>query len=80
MAVAAYHVLGDAITTETQLNPAGTGIRDVHVVPYMIDSGPAKGLQRSVKVPDTAYTADTVKAAIEADLATTHAIANISAK
>lgn len=80
MAMASYHVDGAAITTETQLNAAGTGIEDVHVVPYVIDSGPAAGLRRTVKVPDARYTADNVRAAIEEDLATTHTIASIGYK
>ena len=78
MALAAYHVLGDAISTETQLNPAGTGIQDVHVIPYMIDSGPAKGTTRSVKVTPQNYTTDGVKQAIEADLNVTHQIASLN--
>jgi hypothetical protein len=78
MALAAYHVIGSAITTETQLNSAGTGIEDVHVVPYVIDSGPAKGTRRSVKVTDTDYSPDSVQAAIEADLDATHQIAGLA--
>lgn len=77
MALAAYHVLGDAITTETQLNPSATGIQDVHVIPYVIDSGPAKGTQRSVKVTQQNYTRTGVQAAIEADLDATHQIASL---
>lgn len=77
MAVAAYHVVGNAITTETQLNEAGTGIEDVHVIPYVIDSGPAAGTRRTVKVPVTRYTTANVKQAIESDLATTHEVASL---
>lgn len=78
MAVAAYHVDGAGISTETQLNAAGNSIEDVHVVPYVIDSGPAKGLRRVVKVPAAAFNTDGVKAAIEADVASTHSIASLS--
>lgn len=77
MALAAYHLLPAAITTETQLNAAGTGIEDVHVVPYVIDSGPAKGLRRTVKVSAAEYTPDGVKLAIESDLDNTHQIAQL---
>lgn len=77
MAKASYQVLGQHMSTETRLNPAGTGIEDVHVVPYQINSGPAAGSVRSVKVPHSQYTPDNVKAAIEDDVNTAHDIASI---
>lgn len=77
MALAAYHVIGNGLTIETQLNAAGTGIEDVHVIPYMIDSGPAAGSRRIVKVPVAAFTPAGVKLAIETDLNTTHQIAQL---
>lgn len=77
MASVAYHVDAASITTETRLNGAGTGIEDVHVIPYIIDAGPARGLRRVVKVPENQFTTEGVKAAIEQDLATVHAIAGI---
>lgn len=78
MAKAAYHVLGKHMTREPQLNQAGTGIEDVHVIPYVIDSGPAAGSQHAVKVPHSEYTADNVQAAIESDVDMKHAIASMS--
>ena len=77
MALAAYHVVGSAFSIETRLNEAGTGIEDVHVIPYVIDSGPAKGQRRSVKVPESQYNLDGVRTAIESDLNTTHQIAQL---
>jgi hypothetical protein len=77
MPVAAYHVDGPAITTTTRLKANGEGIEDVHRVPYVIDSGPAKGLRRTVDVPSAGYTTESVKSAIESDLATTHAVASL---
>lgn len=77
MAKAAYHVIGSGMSTETRLNEAGTGIEDVHVVPYQIDSGPAQGARRTVKVPHSQYTADNVKAAVEDDLGTAHDVASL---
>ena len=77
MALAAYHVIGNGMSIETQLNAAGTGIEDVHVIPYMIDSGPAAGSRRTVKVPSSAYTPAAVKVAIEGDVNTTHQIAQL---
>lgn len=77
MALAAYHVIGNGMTIETQLNAAGTGIEDVHVIPYMIDSGPAQGSRRIVKVPSSMYNDQAVRQAIEADLDATHKIASL---
>lgn len=77
MAKAGYRVIGANITTETRLHPNGTGIQDVHVVPYRIESGPAKGVIRSVKVPTEEFNADNVKLAIEDDVNKTHDIASI---
>lgn len=77
MALAAYHIIGNAMTIETQLNPAGTGIEDVHVIPYVIDSGPAQGSRRVVKVPVSQYTPAGVKLAVESDLDNTHQIAQL---
>lgn len=76
-AMAAYHVIQGAITTETQLNPAGTGIVDVHVIPYEIDSGPARGNRRTVKVTQADWSREGVQKAIEADLAVTHSVASL---
>lgn len=77
MALAAYHVVGNGMTIETQLNAAGTGIEDVHVVPYVIDSGPARGQRRTVKVPQSEFTPDGVKLAVESDLNNAHLIAGL---
>jgi hypothetical protein len=78
MAKAAYHVHGDGMTLEPQLNPSGTGIVDVHVVPYTIDSGPAKGHRGAVKVPHPQWSPESARAAIEADVDTHHDVASIS--
>ena len=78
MANAAYHVIGESMSTDTRLNQAGNNIEDVHVIPYQIDSGPAKGAVRHVKVPHgSQYTPENVKAAIEDDVNTAHAIASL---
>lgn len=77
MAVAQYRVHGDAMTVEPQLNAAGTGIEDVHAIPYTIESGPAAGARRTVKVPHSKYTVNNVQAAIESDVATAHGIASL---
>ena len=77
MAQVAYHVIGNEITTDTRLNASGTGIEDVHVVPYQIDSGPAQGTRRIVKVPDAMYNPAGVQAAIEADADNTHGVASL---
>jgi hypothetical protein len=77
MASAAYHVLGKHMSTDTRLNEAGTGIEDVHVIPYMIDSGPAQGSTRHVKVPHAQYSVPNVQSAIESDLEVAHGVASL---
>jgi hypothetical protein len=78
VAKAGYQVQGDGMTLEPQLNPSGTGIVDVHVVPYTITSGPAKGHRGAVKVPHPQWSVDAVKTAVEADVDTHHDVASIS--
>lgn len=73
-----WHVLGGQITQTTELAPNGTGLTDVYVVPYQIDSGPAAGHTSSVKVPISQYSRETVTAAIAAQAAATHDVAGLS--
>jgi hypothetical protein len=77
VAKAAYHVTAPPFPVEPQLMANGMGIEDVHVIPYQIDSGPAKGHKGTVKVPHANFTPDTVKAAIETDVNTNHDVASI---
>lgn len=78
MAQAAYHVTPPLPPVEPRLNENGTGIEDVHPVPYMIDSGPAKGTRGVVKVPHSQYTPENVKNAVEADVNAHHQVAAIA--
>jgi len=75
-AAAAYHTYGK-IEQDTRLAEGGAGIEDIHVIRYQVDSGPAKGQKRVVRVTDDQFTEDGVRAAIEADLANVHAVAGI---
>lgn len=77
MAMAAYHVGSPPYRVEPQLAENGTGITDVHVIPYVIDSGPAKGHQGTVKIPHASFTVDTVKQAVESDVDVHHQVAGI---
>lgn len=80
MAKAAYHVVGDGMKLDTRLNQAGTGLEDIHVVPYQIDSGPAAGITRHVKIPHSTWQnqgANAVQAAIEDDVNMAHDVASI---
>jgi hypothetical protein len=65
MALASYQVYGAQIRQETRLNDAGTGIEDVHVIPYTITSGPAQGHRGVIRLPESQFTPDQVKAALE---------------
>jgi hypothetical protein len=77
MAKAAYHVGKPPYQMEPRLNENGTGIEDVHVIPYVIDSGPAKGHKGQVKVPHAEFNVDTTRAMIEEQVDTHHDIAGL---
>lgn len=74
----AWHVLGDQITTNTTLLPGAAGLAQVHDIPYMVDSGPARGLIRHVQVRPEDFVPATVQDAIVADLSATHGIASLA--
>ena len=76
----AWHVLGDQITTTTVPAPGLNGLIDLHVIPYMIDSGPAAGTIRQVKVQPDNFTPDYVKNAIVTDLSNVHLIASLDTR
>ena len=78
MANATWHVNGADITQSTTLARGGTGIKDVYVVPYTIDSGPAAGHEGTVTIDATAYNPENVKAAINAQVNATHDIATLA--
>jgi hypothetical protein len=73
--VPAWHVLADQIRKEDTL--AGGGLSEVYVVPYSIDSGPAKGHTGSVRVATDDYTPEEVERIVTDEVATTHAIGNL---
>lgn len=73
--VPAWHVLGDQIRSEDSMG--ATGLIPVYVVPYMIDSGPAKGHQGVAKFTVDDYNPDEVQREIEAQVATTHSVADL---
>lgn len=73
-----WHVLGDQITQSTTLARGGTGIKDVYVVPYVIDSGPATGHGGSVQIDAANFNKQTVKEAIDAQVNSVHDIAGLT--
>lgn len=73
-----WHVLGDQITQEVDLGPGTTGLVEVKIVPYQIDSGPAQGHVGQVKVPVSRFTPDNVAALINAQVEATHTVAGLS--
>lgn len=72
-----WHVLGPQITQETQLGPGSTGLRSVYVIPYMVDSGPAKGSIHKVEVDPRDFNEATVARLIEAGLNDVHRVAGL---
>ncbi len=73
----AFHVIGDQITTKTTLASTGNGLATVHVVPYVIDDGPAKGHTGTVDVPPDEFTPDGVMQALREHISNVHGIAAI---
>lgn len=72
-----WHVIPNGQRLTTQISPNGAGFTDVWEVTYMIDDGPAAGTEGIVRVPQSQYNTETVKAAINAQVATQHGIASL---
>lgn len=58
-----------------ELTPGGSGFQTVWEVTYTITSGPAQGQSGRVRIPEVMYSAETVKAAIDAAVARANEIA-----
>lgn len=61
-----WHIVPGGQRQSTQLNPSGTGFTDVWEITYQVDSGPATGVQGTIRVPQDLYGADYIKAQIDA--------------
>lgn len=72
-----WHVLGDQIREESSLAPSGQGIETLWQVPYMIDSGPAKGSQHVVRLDPRQFTPADVEQAIREHLSNVHGVAGL---
>jgi hypothetical protein len=72
-----WHVLAKQVRKETQLGGGNGGLEWVYVVPYVIDSGPAKGATHHVTVDASDYTPASVQAAIDDDAATHEGVGNL---
>jgi hypothetical protein len=72
-----YHVLVRQLSTRTTLAETGNGLETLHVIPYQIDSGPAKGSKRTVEVAGDQFTPADVEQAIREDLAAVHLIGQL---
>lgn len=73
-----WHVLGDQITQEVDLGPGNSGLVEVKIIPYQIDTGPAAGHVGQVKLPVNRFTPDNVKALIQQAVDATHNVAGLS--
>jgi hypothetical protein len=70
-----YQITGQ--TQKININPAGTGFQDVWEVTYKVTSGPSKGVQGMVTVPEEEHDAQHVKAAIESKISDLDEIASL---
>jgi hypothetical protein len=67
-----YHVLVNQVRTEDTLLPGNAGLQEVHVIPYSVDSGPAKGHSGTIRVPTGQETPAEVDRLIRAKIGTLH--------
>jgi hypothetical protein len=72
-----WHVLAPQIRRRTQIAPGGLGLTEIWTIPYVIDSGPAKGHHGDVQVPEEDYTPESVQQAIQDQVDTTHSIGSL---
>lgn len=72
-----WHVIGDQVREQASLAPSGTGIETMWEVPYMVDSGPAKGSQHKVLIDPRDFVPATVEQAIREHLSNVHNVAQL---
>lgn len=72
-----WHVVGEGIHEETDLPQHGGGLRVVHVVPYIVDSGPARGHHGTVRLEAHDFTPDGVKTAIDTAVTRVHGVSDL---
>lgn len=72
-----WHIVPQGQRLTTQISAAGNGFQDVWEVTYQIDTGPAAGTEGIVRVPAGQYNAETVKAAINAQVTHQHGVASL---
>lgn len=72
-----WHIVPNGQRLTTEISPAGNGFQDVWEVTYQVDTPPAAGTQGLVRVPVGQYNSETVKAAINAQVAHLHAVASL---
>lgn len=76
-----WHVNGAGIREETTLSDSGTGLAQVYVVPYVIDSGPSRGHQGTVRVtPDEFANPERVRQAIETLIHAAHQVGSLDTR
>lgn len=72
-----WHVVSNQVRKDQTLAEGGTGLQTVWSVPYMIDSGPARGSTHTVEVSTDDFTPARVKSAIEDQLSTVHGVTTL---
>jgi hypothetical protein len=75
-----WHVVPNAAHPDTVLTDGPPGIETIWRVPYVIDSGPAKGARHIADVPAAMFHADGVKEAVMQHAANVHAVAQLAHK
>lgn len=75
-----WHVVGAGIRQEETLADSGNGLQRMYVIPYVIDSGPAKGHQGVVRVTPEEFTPVRVQQAVESVISAAHLVADLGNK
>jgi hypothetical protein len=73
-----WHVDAQGIREDTRLHPTQNGLLTEHVIPYVIDSGPAKGTRHEVRVGPPDFTGEGVRQAIVVHANNVHQIASLA--
>jgi hypothetical protein len=72
-----WHVDADGMHEDTTLHPSGQGLQTRWLVPYVIDSGPAKGTRHTVAVAPADFTGEGVRQALIEHANNVHQVAQL---
>lgn len=72
-----WRIVPQGQVSRTELSPGGGTFRQVWEITFEVTDGPAKGTISKVRVPEGQHDAETIKAAIDAEVARLNAVAGL---